>query len=291
MASPEGMLLVDKPGGPTSHDVVARVRRISGQRRVGHAGTLDPAASGLLPLLLGRATRLLRFLPHSPKLYVGSLRLGLTTTTDDIGGEPLTRHEGALPPEERVIEAAARLRGSSLQSPPAVSARKVGGQRLYRLARRGIRVEAEPRPVEVSRFDLEPAQGPEDGHWSFVAEVSAGTYVRSLVRDLGTGLGCGATLVALRRTAIGPLRVEDAIGLDAATDGLAAAVVPMDSMPLWTPSLRLSNPEQVRGFRSGVFLTMEAPGGGFFAVSDADGRLLGVGEAEGGLLRPRVVLV
>jgi len=288
MEALDGLLLVDKPCGPTSHDVVARVRTTTGQRRLGHAGTLDPPASGLLPLVLGRATRLVRFLPHSPKTYTGALRLGLTTTTDDITGEPLGHHDGRLPEFERVLAAAAGFRGESLQRPPAISARKVGGQRLYRLARRGVHVEAEPRPIEVSRFDVQPTEAAED--WRFVTEVSAGTYVRALVRDLGESLGCGATLLELRRTAIGPLRVELAVDPEAPAETLRRAVVPLERLPLWPPQLRLRTPEQARGFRSGVALSVAATDTGVVAVTDPDGRLLGIGESSGSRLRPRVVL-
>ena len=186
----DGLLLIDKSSGPTSHDVVQSVRRLTGQRRVGHAGTLDPLATGLLPVLLGRATRLARFLPHSPKHYEGLLRLGLTTVTDDITGEELTCHAGTLPDPASVAAAAERLQGSHPQIPPAVSARKVGGKRLYRLARQGIRVEAAPRQVDVNRFEIAPVKD-DPAQYEFSAEVSGGTYVRALIRDLGAALGCG----------------------------------------------------------------------------------------------------
>ncbi|GAG07552.1 unnamed protein product, partial [marine sediment metagenome] len=186
----DGLLLIDKANGPTSHDVVQSVRRLTGQRRVGHAGTLDPLATGLLPVLLGRATRLARFLPHSPKHYDGLLRLGLTSVTDDITGEALTRHTGTLPDPATVIAAAERLEGSYPQIPPTVSARKVGGKRLYRLAREGIRAEVAPRQVDVSRFEVAPIED-DPAQYEFSAEVSGGTYVRALIRDLGAALGCG----------------------------------------------------------------------------------------------------
>ena len=138
----EGLLLVDKSAGLTSHDVVSRVRRGCQLRRVGHAGTLDPMATGLLPLVLGRATRLVRFLPHSPKEYTGSLRLGVTTNTDDRTGRVLTRHRGPLPEADRVVAAARVLEGTHAQVPPDVSARHIGGRRMYELAREGAKIEA-----------------------------------------------------------------------------------------------------------------------------------------------------
>jgi len=205
----DGLLLLDKPPGPTSHDIVDRVRRATHTRRVGHAGTLDPPATGLLVAVLGRATRLVRFLPDAPKGYSGTFRLGVTTATDDLTGATLTRHDGPLPAHEQVVSAAARFVGSLLQTPPSISARSVGGKRLYRLARRGRAVTAPAVRVQVERLEIEPLAEP--GLYAFSAEVSAGTYVRSLVRDLGWALECGAAVDTLRRTRIGPLGVEDAL--------------------------------------------------------------------------------
>jgi len=293
MSGTEGLLLIDKPVGPTSHDVVARIRSLTGQRRVGHAGTLDPPASGLLLIVLGRATRLVRFLPHSPKCYRGGLRLGVVTSTDDSSGEVLRRHDGPLPDAGQVHERARALVGHQLQSPPAVSARKVGGQRLYRLARRGVRVAVEPRPVEVLRFDLAPTASPAD--WLFETDVSAGTYVRALARDLGTALGCGATLTALRRTAVGPLRVDRAVSADSldelTAEPVGRALIPLDDLPLEPPALRLDNRADAELFCSGGSPPLRPTGTvGLFRVQDPAGRLLGVAEAAGNRLRPRVVV-
>ena len=290
-APAEGLLLVDKPEGPTSHDVVATVRRILRQRRTGHAGTLDPMATGLLPLVLGRATRLVRFLPHSPKRYEGELLLGWTSSTDDRTGE-LTRGSGPLPAAPDVLRAAEALVGESLQVPPAVSARRVGGERLYRLARRGETVEAPPSPIRVDRFDLQPADEP--ARYRFVAEVSIGTYVRGLVRDLGNDLGCGAVLHRLRRTRIGPMDLAGAVPVDPAGEvdatALAAAVIPLDSMPLSPPVTRVDDADAGR-FRSGQAIP-GAPGDddGLCRVVDRSGRLLGVAEVRDGRLQPRTVL-
>jgi len=289
----EGLLLVDKPEGPTSHRVVATVRRLTGQRRVGHAGTLDPMATGLLPLVLGRATRLVRFLPHSPKVYEGRIRLGLTTTTDDVTGEVRSRHEGPWPARADVLGAAARFTGRLHQIPPEISARKVAGQRLYRLAREGRPVRAPAREVEIGRFDLAPTDDPAE--WSFVAEVSAGTYLRALARDLGESLGTGGALSALRRVAIGPLSVSEAIGLPDPAEGparLVAAVVPLGEMPLATPSVRLPDPAAVRRFLSGVEVDVdEAPrDGGDCRVLDGSGKLLGIAAVHGRRARPKVVV-
>lgn len=290
----EGLLLVDKPAGPTSHDIVARVRKATGQSRVGHAGTLDPMASGLLPLMLGRATRLVRFLPGSPKEYVGRLRLGLTTRTDDVTGEVLTRHDGPPPPPAEVLRAALTLRGRLLQEPPAVSARKVGGERLYRLSRRGIVARAASAEVEVFAFELEPDEEPEI--FRFTARVSAGTYVRALVRDLGRLLGCGGVLAALRRTAVGPMRPDPGLALDAQgpprPEALRAALVPLERLPLAPPAVCLETGEDVRRFLHGR--PVDAPAGspvaGPAAVFGPGGRLLGIAETLAARLRPEVVL-
>ena len=290
----EGLLLVDKPSGVTSHDAVDVVRRLGGERRVGHAGTLDPGATGLLPIAIGRATRLIRFLPHAPKVYEGTIRLGLTTTTDDLEGEPISRHPGPLPSAARVLAGAAALRGPLLQTPPRVSAKHVGGERLYRLTRRGESVEAPPAPVEVFRLDLAP--GEREADWEFTAEVSEGTYIRALARDLGAALGCGAALARLRRVAIGPFRVESAVALAALEAGgratLEPAVAPLETMPLEAARVPLGDDAACARFLAGV--SLPSPSGtsaeGFVAVFAPSGALLGMAEIENGLLQPRVVL-
>lgn len=295
MSAPcEGLLLVDKPSGPTSHDVVDRVRRAAGQRRIGHSGTLDPLASGLLPLALGRATRLIRFLPHEPKVYTGTFELGRNTDTDDICGETTRIHGGPLPAAASVAATAASLLGESLQRPPDYSARKVAGRRLYEYARRGQTVESAPMPVRVESFEIQPATARGAGHFDFTVAVSAGTYVRALVRDLGATLGCGGTLAALRRIAIGPLRVEEALPLTEDHDALRAAMqgalVPIDRIPLAPEELPLHDHEAVRRFAHGVAVAAPGANGRLFRVTAADGRLLGIGEHRDGLLHPRVVL-
>jgi tRNA pseudouridine55 synthase len=254
----EGLLLVDKPGGWTSHDVVARVRRLARQRRVGHAGTLDPMATGLLVLGLGRATRLLGHLGGSDKDYRATIRLGEATRTDDaegevIGGAGVSLLPAQPPPvvtltPERLAAAVAALTGDIRQRPSAVSAVKVDGVRAYARVRAGQDVELAERPARVTRFLVgppHPAQG-RDGRpvLDLSAEVtcSAGTYVRALARDLGAGLGTGGHLTALRRTRSGCFDVADAQRLDDlagadltgpdpaagdATGRVAAALLPM----------------------------------------------------------------
>jgi len=287
-----GLLLVDKPEGPTSHDIVAVVRRATGERRIGHTGTLDPLATGLLPLAIGPVTRLIQFLPHSPKTYVGTLLLGQTSDTDDISGQTTTRHEGTLPGTDAIAESAAALTGSLSQRPPDFSARKVGGQRLYRLARRGVEVEAPERSVQVDRFQLDATDDP--ARFRFEAVVSAGTYIRSLVRDLGADLGCGAVMESLRRTAIGPLKIADALSWEGVPDPAAlrdGLVAPSD-LPLELPRTGLADAEDCRRFRLGQPIHSSIAGSteGQTAVLDPSGRLLGVAEWQGPVLKPRLVL-
>jgi tRNA pseudouridine55 synthase len=287
----DGLLLVDKPPGPTSHDIVDCVRRALGQRRVGHAGTLDPLASGLLPLLVGRATRLTRFLPDGPKDYEGTLRLGLITATDDVTGEVLEHFAGRLPPTATVQGAARRLEGQQSQVPPAISARRIGGQRLYRLNRRGVQVRAAAVPVQVWQFELEPTDRPEV--YRFRSRVSAGTYVRSLARDLGAALGCGGALETLRRTAIGPLQPSTRLRLrpDESPERcvLERELIPLERMPLILRSYRLDEPADAERFRHGTPICGVEPSG-LLSVLSPEGRLLGVAESADGVLRPKVVL-
>ena len=291
----EGLLLLDKPIGPTSHDIVQHVRRVLHIRRVGHAGTLDPPASGLLPVVIGRATRLARFLPDGPKSYVGTLRLGVTSLTDDASAPPREGFDGPLPLPSLVVSAASSLEGEHLQVPPAISARHVDGQRLYRLNRSAARVEGPARAVVVSRFRVSGSHTSD--LYDFEAVVSTGTYVRALVRDLGARLGCGAVVTALRRTAIGPFRVEDAISPPATTDpqaaaALGASIVPIDRIPLWPLDYRIERSEDARRFVNGLAVEAADDGSppGVRSISVLGGRRIGIGTLGDGQLRPVIVL-
>lgn len=291
----DGLLLVNKPQGPTSHDVVGRIRRCLRQKRVGHAGTLDPMASGLLPLMLGRATRLLRYLPHSPKLYRGTIQLGLATDTDDVTGRTIAEHAGVLPETAAVLEAAGALVGRSMQVPPAYSARRVGGKRLYELARRGESVEAPATEIEVFSLDLTPGERP--GLYAFTTGVSPGTYIRGLARDLGATLGCGGVLASLERTRIGPLEISGAVPMPdedgtAVREGLLASVLSLEQIPLEAETLKLTEADLALRFTQGGFLDWEqsAEPGRPVRVLAPSGDLLGVGEVRERILRPRVVL-
>jgi tRNA pseudouridine55 synthase len=291
----DGLLPIDKPAGPTSHDIVAWVRASTGARRVGHTGTLDPPATGLLLLVVGRATRLARFVPDAPKTYRGVLSLGVTTTTDDLSGEVVKRHAGQLPSADAVIAASISRVGRQLQVPPAFSARQVGGTRMYRLARRGVEFDAPASEVVVWRLDLAPTEAPD--RFAYEMVVSTGTYVRAVVRDLGLALGCGAAVASLRRVAIGPLRVDDALTLPAdrasLRDAARGRLIPIDAMPLDLPSTALTSVGEASCFSSGRVVAIAAGPGqdsALTAVYDAGGRLLGVGEWSRGTLRPRMVL-
>jgi tRNA pseudouridine55 synthase len=275
----EGLLLVDKPRGVTSHDVVDIVRRVLATRKVGHAGTLDPMATGLLLIGVGRATRLLRFLGDLPKTYEGTLRLGVETDTLDADGE-VVREASAVATAEQVVDAMHALLGESLQRPPAFSAVKVGGRKLYQAARQGEVLEAEPRPIRVDAFDLLSFDPPDV---RFRVVCSGGTYVRVLAADVGSALTCGAHLTALRRTAIGPYTVDDAVGPDDVGDPLpiAAAVGHLPRLELGADEAAAASHGRPLG-----------PAGlsGPYGVFGPDGRLIGVYEDEGPRARPQVIL-
>jgi tRNA pseudouridine55 synthase len=204
----DGFAVVDKQPGWTSHDVVAKARGILGTKKVGHAGTLDPDATGVLLLGVGKVTRLLRFFSPLPKTYVGEVVLGTETSTLDSSGEVTARWEMRSVTPEEFLEEAAAFVGEIEQIPPMVSALKVGGKRLHELARAGVEVEREPRPVTIHRLDVEPTDDPLV--YRIEVECSSGTYIRTLAADIGRELGGGAHLRNLRRTAIGPHTLADA---------------------------------------------------------------------------------
>jgi tRNA pseudouridine55 synthase len=210
-----GLVIVDKPGGMTSHDVVARVRRLAGTRKVGHAGTLDPMATGVLVVGVEKATRLLGYLTLTEKEYAATIRLGQATSTDDAEGEIISTASAAAVSTEAIEKAVASLTGEISQIPPAVSAIKVGGQRAYKLTRAGAAPELKARPVTVYEFTI-TGTASDGGLLDLDATVrcSSGTYIRSLARDLGAALGTGGHLTALRRTRVGSYRAEDARTLD-----------------------------------------------------------------------------
>ena len=274
---------MDKPAGPTSHDVVARVRRVFGIRAVGHAGTLDPFATGLLVLVLGAATRLARFVEAEPKTYLATAKLGVRTATDDATGEVVERAEPpAWPTVAGVEQALERLAGTQLQRPPAYSAKLVGGQRSYRLARKGADVALEPVEVTVHRIGLTEYRPP---LVSFRATVSSGTYVRALGPDLGTALGTGAHLTALRREAIGGFHVAQAIPLDRLEAG---TVIPPETLVARLAQVELRDDETVAVSHGRAVLRDGTTAGE--AALLAGGKLVAVARAVPGGWHPSVVL-
>ncbi len=278
----DGLVVVDKGPGWTSHDVVAKCRGIFGQRRVGHSGTLDPPATGVLLVGLGRATRLLRFLAPLPKSYVAEVVLGVETTTLDDAGEVVATHDMSGVALDHVREAASAFVGDILQVPPMVSAVSVGGRRLHELARAGVEVEREARPVTVHRFEVAP--GSEPGVYRIEVDCSSGTYVRSLAADLGSALAGGAHLRRLRRTAIGPFSVDDARPLDdLGPDDVLAPAAAVSHLPPVSAD--------AEAVRVGKLLDVDWAGEGPWAVLDQAGGLLAVYEPYGdGRVKPAVVV-
>jgi tRNA pseudouridine55 synthase len=277
--TPDGLLLVDKPGGMTSHDVVDVVRRALGTRKVGHAGTLDPMATGLLVVGVGRATRLLRFFGDLAKTYTGTARLGVRTDTLDADGDVI----GTAPVDTRrddVARAFASMIGTSSQRPPAYSAVKVGGRKLYEAARAGETLEADAREIHVETFALTSFDPPDLG---FEVTCSGGTYVRVLLADAGDALGPGVHLTSLRRTAIGPYHVEDAVPPDAVERPL-----PVERAVAHLPRIALEA-EEARAAGNGTILAPAAISGPY-GVFGPGGELIGIYEDDGAKARPQVIL-
>lgn len=275
-------MVVDKPVGPTSHDVVDRVRLALGERRVGHTGTLDPFASGVLPVCVGQATRLARFLTAGEKAYRARVRLGFATDTDDLTGAPLSEPRAVAVDDAAIRAACGRLVGTLPQVPPAFSAKKVDGQRLYDLARAGRAVPREAVVVTVHAIDLVAREG----DWFEIdVRCGPGTYVRALARDLGEALGTGAHLTALRRTRSGGFGLDAAVPLERVGD--AASLRPIDVLlPDW-PAVRVgARGAEWIGF--GRTLTRDLTDGDWPAdaahvrVLSEDGRLLAIAVPRGG---------
>jgi tRNA pseudouridine55 synthase len=286
----DGVLVCDKPARMTSHDVVARVRRLAGQRRVGHGGTLDPPATGVLVLALGRATRLLPFLPTEPKRYRATIAFGAETDTLDAAGTVTATADAAGVDEPGLRAALARFVGPQQQVPPMVSAVKVAGERLYAKARRGEQVERAPRPIVVHALELLEL-GPGERPLATVEVVcSGGTYVRSLAADLGRALGTLAHLAGLRRTAVGRFTEADAHTLeDLAEPGRLAAAVLDPAAAMASTATRALTPAEAAALATGRTLAPTGHGDPVAAVAP-DGRLVAVIQDSAGRARPKVVL-
>jgi tRNA pseudouridine55 synthase len=321
----DGLLIIDKPAGPTSHDVVARVRRLLGERRVGHTGTLDPAATGVLALVVGRATRLARYLSASNKTYEATVRLGFATDTGDATGRPIAPpHTGRFPDRDTIDRALDVFRGTFMQQPPAFSAKKIAGTRSYKLAREALRADKGALNPEPSAVAARPAVASVTAHAIDIlryegvlvavhVHCTAGFYVRALAHDLGERLGVGAHLAELRRTRSGDVTLDDAVSLEELEDPMTGratairAMIPLERMLPTIPACRLT----VDGVRRAIHgrdlgpadfvdsCTPDADGSaaataaGRVRLIDPDGALVGVAEssAVSGLLHPAIVLM
>ncbi len=290
MTTPSGLVIVDKPAGMTSHDVVARIRRLAKTRRVGHAGTLDPMATGVLVIGVEKATRLLGHLTLADKDYLATIRLGQATGTDDAEGGVIASASAAGIPADAVRAAIVPLTGEIEQVPPGISAIKVGGQRAYRLTREGAAPELKARPVTVASFEVSEVR--RDGDLLDVdvaVTCSSGTYIRALARDLGAALGVGGHLTALRRTRSGPYRIETAQTLDEMAEHFT--VTPLaDAAAAAFPRLDLTE-EQARKVAHGARLPAAGLGAGPAAVFGPDGTLIALMREEEGQARPLAVFV
>lgn len=298
----DGILIVDKPAGPTSHDIVGLIRRLTGVKRVGHGGTLDPFARGVLPIFVGRATRVVEYHLGDRKQYRATVCFGATSTTDDLEGEltPVAGPPVGRPELEAALDA---FRGPIVQIPPAYSAIKVAGRRAYALARAGARPELAPRSVTIDRLEVTEWDVTDPDRPVAIVEVdcSAGTYIRAVARDLGAALGSGAYLGALTRTSSGPFHLADAVSVDAVRTGagegpaaLAAMLKPVD-VGLDLVAVRLS-PAELQAVVRGQFIRPAAGSPGpvddrpIRLVSEA-GDLVGFGRWDGTRIMPDKVLI
>jgi tRNA pseudouridine55 synthase len=304
-AAMSGLVIVDKPGGMTSHDVVARIRRLAGTRRVGHAGTLDPMATGVLVIGVEKATRLLGYLTLTEKEYAATIRLGQSTSTDDAEGEVTFTAPTAGISAETLTKAMAGLTGPIRQVPPAVSAIKVGGQRAYRLTRAGAAPELKPRPVTVHEFTVTGTDRvPEDGELGGLLDVdvtvrcSSGTYIRALARDLGAALDTGGHLIRLRRTRVGGYGLEQARTLEQLAERFE--VVPLAQAASAAFPRRDLSPDEARRLAHGGRLAAAGTAGpasaeaagdpaGPVAAYGPDGTLIALLTEQSGQARPLVV--
>lgn len=282
IATPDGVLLVDKPAGLTSHDVVALARRSSGVRRIGHTGTLDPFATGLLVLLVGQATRLARFVEDEPKVYEATIEFGRETDTDDMTGTVV--READLPTVIEIDGGIRALTGVIEQIPPAFSAKKVGGQRAYAAARSGTPLELRPVSITVHGWEIR-GRSPERLHATITC--SGGTYVRALARDLGRGAGSAAHLSALRRVRSGVFDVRDAHTFEELRTSSVSVAAMRSAIP-GIPSQALEEPE-VQRVRHGQSIRARSAGA-MIALVDSAGDLVAIAERDGELAHPTVVM-
>jgi tRNA pseudouridine55 synthase len=290
MTTSSGSLLIDKPVGLTSHDVVARLRALFNERRIGHAGTLDPMATGLLVTAVGTSTRLLRFAQAQTKRYVGTVQLGVATDSLDADGAVIATSSVPRMSLDDVTALASTMEGPQTQVPPMVSALKVGGKRLHEMAREGLEIERAPRNIIIYAFSLSPTD--DDARWDFDVTCSVGTYIRVLLSDLSEKMGTVGHLSALRRVASGHHHVEDAYTLDQLSelDDVTSALEPPSSLVHDLESVELSSLD-VAKMRMGQRVQLDLP---FFgeeiAALDDTGALVGVLKRRGELWKPEIVM-
>ena len=279
---PCGIVIIDKPAGWTSQDVAARLRGVFHERRIGHGGTLDPMATGVLPIFVGRATRAVEFFEHAEKEYVAGLRLGVQTDTQDLTGEIVAQRPVSVT-REQVQAALEGFLGVQEQLPPMYSAVKIGGKKLYELARQGKTVERKPRQIEL--LELELLSG-ENADWQFRVRCSKGTYVRTLCHDIGQALGCGGCMSSLRRTKAGGYGLDRAVTMEEiiAMDDPAACLLPVDSVFERLPRVTVHE-NQLRAIYNGAAIKASGLADGQYRVYAPDGTFLMVGLAEGGTLK------
>ena len=275
-----GIVIVDKPQSWTSQDVTARLRRVFQTRRIGHGGTLDPMATGVLPVFVGRGTRGVEFFEHAEKTYETLLKLGITTDTEDIWGSVLTQSPVSVT-EEQVEAVLSRFRGEIMQVPPMYSALKVNGQKLCDLARKGQQVQRQPRPITIHQLNLL-----EQGEDTLRLQVrcSKGTYIRTLCKDIGEALGCGGCMQQLRRTSAGEYTIEEAVPLEALleSENPEQFLRPVDSMFRSYPILKLTANQEKR-CRNGNSFSLSVPEGTYRAYSE-NGEFLMLGKVENGVM-------
>ncbi|MEV0632575.1 tRNA pseudouridine(55) synthase TruB [Nonomuraea wenchangensis] len=285
-----GLIIVDKPGEWTSHDVVARMRRLAGTRRVGHAGTLDPMATGVLVVGVEKATRLLGHLTLTEKVYEATIRLGVTTNTDDAEGEVTATASASGVAAEEIRKGVEALTGAIMQVPPQVSAIKVNGQRAYKKARAGEEVELAARPVTVRAFDVLDVRAHDDVvDVDAVVTCSSGTYIRSLARDLGAALGVGGHLTRLRRTRVGPYDLSLARTIDELAE--RCVILPIGEAVAAAFPRRDVTAEEARVIGHGGRLAAAGLGEGPIGVFGPDGTLLALMEEQGRTAKPLAVFV
>lgn len=309
LSEPAGFLVLDKSAGMTSHDLVDIVRKLYRTKRVGHTGTLDPDATGVMVLCLGKATRLAEYLAASRKRYVTEVQFGVQTSTQDLSGETLASCDASRLTEDNILSLLPQFRGSILQIPPMVSALHHKGKRLYELARQGITVDRAPRPVEVFQFNLIAFTPGTEPVAKFEVLCSTGTYIRTLASDLGDAAGVGAAMKSLRRTWVGGdgvdgFTLEGAVTLDQLRNmsderNLSDLLIPLTSGLIGWPKLHLTEEQAKeigfgRAISAALFLGIEqlaSPVGGCFALLDGAENLLAIARLEGDLLSPEKVFV